>query len=267
MNALRGFGTLTWEAIQDAVRRRIVFAIAAMGILSMMVVDSCSSCSTGSLTVNEEAQDLIEVAGYTASITFTTLGLWIVTLAGVLGADHLTQTLEDGTAPLCLARPVSREVFALSRLCGTLGIVAITGLVLLGGTAFLFATRNGLPLGPAVEATAACGLGALAVGALAMTASLFLPRLATWLLVVSLVGVIALAGGFSAAPLEQEGWLSWVGRFGPPLASSMAAALGPWMDEITLPWGPFELWPRLLAWDVVALAGLTWAFRRREIAT
>ena len=267
MNALHGFGTLTWEAVIDAVRRRIVFAIAAMGILSMMVVDSCSGCNTASLTLDEKAQELIEVAGYTASLTFTTLGLWIITLAGVLGADHLTQTLEDGTAPLGLARPVSREVFALSRLCGTLGIVAITGLVLLGGTAFLFATRNDLPFGPAFVAGAACGLGAIAVGGLAMTASLFLPRLATWLLVVSLVGVIALAGGFSFAPIEQQGWLAWVGRFGPPLASSMVAALSPWMNEIALPWGPFELWPRLLLWDVLAVGALTWAFRRREIAT
>lgn len=266
MSALHDFGVLSLEAVRDAIRRRIVAAIAVLSLLSLMVVDSCSGCAAGEVMINGETQALVQFAGYTAALTFVVLGLWIITLAGVLAADHLTQTLEDGTALLSLTRPVRREVFALSRLFGTLSIVGLTGLVLLGGASSLFAARNGLPLGPAAVAGAACGLSAIAVASLAMTASLFLPRLATWLLVLGAVGIVAIAGGLGLVPIEHEGWLAWIGAYGPPLLHSMAAPLAVWMEEITLPVGPFELWPRLLAWDAIGIAALCVAFRSREIA-
>ncbi|MCP3985077.1 MAG: hypothetical protein GY723_11855 [bacterium] len=267
MSIFHGFGTLTLEAIRDAIRRRIVAAIAVLSVLSLMVVDSCSGCSTGDVMVNGQAQELIQFAGYSAAVSFVVLGLWIITLAGVLAADHLTQTLEDGTALLSLTRPVRREIFALARLLGTLGIVALTGLILLGATAFLFATRNGLPLAPAAVAGAACGLGAIAVASLAMTASLFLPRLATWLLVVGAVGIIAIAGGLGLSPIENGGWLAWIGSYGPPLLHAMAVPLALWMEEVTLPTGAFDLWPRLVVWDAIGIASLCIAFRSREIST
>lgn len=267
MNALHGFVPLSIEAVRDAIRRRIVAAIAVLSILSLMVVDRCSGCAAGEVMVNGQAQELAQFAGYSAAVTFTILGLWIIILAGVLAADHLTQTLEDGTALLSLTRPVRREVFALSRLLGTLGIVALTGLILLGASAFLFASRNALPLGPAAVAGAACGLGAIAIASLSMTASLFLPRLATWLLVVGAVGIIAIAGGLGLTPIEHEGWLAWIGNYGPPLLHAMAAPLAVWMEEITLPIGPFDLWPRLLSWDAIGIAALCIAFRSREIST
>lgn len=267
MSGLHGFGILTWEAVLDAVRRRIVAAIAALSLLSLMVVDSCSGCATGEITVNDEVRQLAEIAGYSAAVMFTTLGLWVITLAGVLGADHLTQTLEDGSAPLGLARPVSRETFAFSRLFGSLAIVTVAGALLLGGTALLFTTRGDLPLAPALVAGLACLLGCIAVAALSMTASLFLPRLATWLLVVGTVALLAIAGGLRLAPVEHQGWLYWLGEFGPPLATSMAGALGPWMEQVEIPIGPYEHLPRLLLWDAMALGALAIAFRRREIAT
>lgn len=267
MSPVHGLGILTWEALLDAVRRRVVTAVAILSVLSLMVVDSCSGCATGSVTVNGQEQELVDVAGYSASLMFTSLGLWIITLAGVLGADHLTQTLEDGSAPLGLARPVGRGVFAFSRLFGCLAIVALAGSILLGATALLFSTRGGLPLLPAGIAALACALGSIAIAALAMTLSLYLPRPATWLAVVGIVLLMAMAGGFSAAPIEQEGWLSALAAVGPPLATSMVAGLGPWMDPVELPWGPFDLLPRLLIWDAIALTALYAAFRGRDIAT
>ncbi len=254
MSALHGLGILTREAVLDAVRRRIVAAVAVLSVLSLMVVDSCSSCSQPTLTVNDQVRELVDVAGYSATAMVTLLGLWVVTLAGVLAADHLTQTLEDGSAPLVLTRPVSREVFALSRLLGTLAVTGVAGAVLLGGTAFLFTTRSPLPLTPMAFAGLACLLGSLAVAALAMTVSLFVPRLASWLFAVALVGLVALAGGISAAPVETGGWIAWLAAYGPPLASSITAALGPWMPGIELPFGPLELMPRLLLWDALSVA-------------
>jgi hypothetical protein len=162
---------------------------------------------------------------------------------------------------------VSRETFAFSRLFGSLAIVVVAGAVLLGGTALLFTTRGDLPLAPALVAGLACLLGCIAISALAMTASLFLPRLATWLLVVGAVALLAIAGGLRLAPVEQQGWLYWLGEFGPPLATSMVGALGPWIEQVEIPIGPYEHLPRLLLWDAMALGALAIAFRRREIAT
>ena len=63
MSALHGLGILTLEAIRDAIRRRIVFAIAAMGLLSMMVVDSCSGLASGTASVNDQAVELARGLG------------------------------------------------------------------------------------------------------------------------------------------------------------------------------------------------------------
>jgi len=112
VSPLHGFGALTLEALRDALRRRIVAAVAVLSVLSLMVVDSCSGCSTGTVTIDGQAQELVSIAGYGATVTFVVLGLWIITLAGVLAADHLTQTLEDGTALLSVHR---RSILTLGR--------------------------------------------------------------------------------------------------------------------------------------------------------
>ena len=98
------FFVLTLEAIQDAVRRRIVLVIAAVSLLSLLMVDSCTSCGPGQVTVDGELRSMVDLSGYTGSVTFLLLGLWSVVLAGVLAAEHLAGTLDDGSAPLALSR-------------------------------------------------------------------------------------------------------------------------------------------------------------------
>jgi ABC-type transport system involved in multi-copper enzyme maturation permease subunit len=260
---MSAFAWLAREALADAFRRRIAFAVAAAALLSVAILDSCTSCAP-SVTVNGEVRELSQLAGPAGVGSFVVLGLWLITLAGVLASDHLASTLEDGSALLSLARPVSRDAFALARLAGVLGLALGAGLVVLGAATALLASRSGLPPLPALAAGAACGLGCVAVAALAMTASLALPRAATLLLVLGLVWLTAVANGI-ALFASLRGWLGALDRYGPPLASSMVLTLAPWVDGVSLAGDPVQVLARLAAWALAALLLLAFAFRRVEL--
>ena len=62
MSALRGFGPLSLEALADALRRRIALAVAFAAVLSVVMLESCTSCSP-SINVNGEVQDDVRAAG------------------------------------------------------------------------------------------------------------------------------------------------------------------------------------------------------------
>ena len=260
---MNGFGPLAREAIADALRRRIAAAVALAALVSVLMLESCTSCSP-SVNVNGQLREMTELAGPAGLGAFVVLGLWVIALAGVLAADHLQSTLEDGSALLALARPIARDSFALARLAGVLGLAFCAGLVMLGSAAALLATRSGLPVAPALAAGAACTLGCIAVAALAMTASLLLPRAATLLLVIGGVWLTAFANTLGSFA-EIGGWLGALDRLGPPLASAMALALTPWLEGVAIQGDPVRIYARLAAWAIAGVLTLVYAFRRVEL--
>jgi ABC-type transport system involved in multi-copper enzyme maturation permease subunit len=265
MSALHGFGWLAREALADALRRRIALAVGFAALVSIAMLQSCTSC-TSSMTVNGEARDVSEVVKGVAGVgTFVMIGLWMIALSGLLAADHLRSTLEDGSALLSLARPISRDAFALARLGGVLFLTYGAALLVLGVAAWLLAARSALPLSPALLAGAACALGCVCVGALAMAASLALPRAATLLLVLVGVFLIAIANSVGIFSESSGGWLGVLDRIGPPLGSTMALALGPWVQEGALKGDLLPLFLRLGAWAVIGLVALVLSFRRIEL--
>lgn len=260
----RVFGALAREALADAARRRIVPLIAVMALISLFFVDTCTSCSP-TIRVQGEPVEVSQVSGLLGAAVLVVLGMWTMVLAGVLASDHLAEPLEDGSATLALARPVSRGSFALSRLAGALALALAAGALLLGATAALLFVRQGLAPAPAVAAGLACALGCVSVGGLAMTASLFLPRVATALLVFGLVWGVALLNAFGRAGAELGGWLGLVDRLGPPLASGLIVALAPWMAPLGVSGDPGALLARGLLWAAGSALLVVVAFRRREI--
>jgi len=258
---MNAFWPLAREALADALRRRIAAAVAVAALLSVGMLDTCSGCQ---VTMNGQVRELSELAGAAALGSFVVLGLWGIVLAGILAGDHLRSTLEDGSALLSLARPVSREAFALARLAGVLGLVIVSGVLVLGADALMLGKRHGLPLEPALTAGVMCALGCITVGALAMAASLALPRAATLLGVLGGVWLTAIANSV-AAFTEVHGWLGLLDRVGPPLASSMALALGPWLEGTTIPGDPVRVFARLVAWALGSLVVLAYGFRRVEV--
>lgn len=265
---MNGLGPLISEAIQDAVRRRLAYVVAAVCLLSVLVLDSCTAMLPSTVEVNGEPMDLgAGVASGAGLVTFVILGLWVITLAGVLAADQLRETIEDGSATLALARPVSRVSFALARLVGVLTIALGAGAFLLGSAAFLLASRHEVPMDPALGAAFAAALGGLALAGWSMAASLVLPRIATTLLVFVLVGTIALTNAIGAAT-ELGGLFGFVNDYGPPFASTVIVSLASWLPEAaieSLRINASEVWIRLGIWALMGLAALFYAIRRIEI--
>jgi ABC-type transport system involved in multi-copper enzyme maturation permease subunit len=264
---MNGLAPLFVEAVRDAVRRRIAAGIVVVCVISVMMLDRCTGCGAGELVVNGEARPLASLAGGVGVATLLVLGLWVVALAGVLGADHLSQTLDDGSARMALARPVSRGTFALARLGGVLAIALAAGGVLIGTAGFLLATRSDLPVAPALAAGIACALGCVVAASLAMAASLALPRAATVLLVFAAVAAVAVANatGVASSGAPASGWLGAIDRLGPPFATAMLAPLSAWLPQVALAVDPTAVLVRLLAWAVGGVAALWAAFRRIEL--
>jgi len=241
-SASRVFRALLGEAIHDAIRRRIVPAIAVVSLMSLMMVDGCTSCAAAPTIVqNGVSVEIPEVAGWTGIVIFSVLALWTMVLAGVLASDHLAEVLGDGTAPLVLSRPVSRASFALARLGGVLVIALVTGMVLLGGTTALF------------------------TASLAMSASLYLPRIATVMVVLVGVGMIATVNAIGMFQVELGGVAWAIDRFGPPLGTSVATALAPWIAPAEISADPLEVSVRAAAWAVAGVALLVVSFRKQDI--
>lgn len=264
-SAGRVFAALAREALADAMRRRIVALIAVMALVSLLFIDSCTSCSP-QIEAQGRPVELAELAGVLGLAMMLVLGLWTQVLAGVLASDHLAEPLADGSAALALSRPVSRGAFALSRLAGVLALSFVTGVVLLATTALLLSLRQDLAPGPALAAGLACALGCVTVSGLAMAASLYLPRVATALLVFALVWGVALVNAIGQAGAELRGWLGAVDRFGPPLASSMIVALAPWLDSATVSGTAADVALRGLVWAVASAGLVVVAFRRLELS-
>jgi hypothetical protein len=260
------FGALAAEALRDAARRRVVAAVAFLSLCSLFVVESCTSCTATQVGLDGEPGRVLDLAGATGTIAFATLGLWCVVLAGLLAADHLAHSLADGSATLCLARPVGRARFAGARLTGVLAIAWGVALVLLGATAFFLRQRSELALAPAAASGVAATAGCVVVGGLAMTASLVLPRLATLLLVFPGVGMVALANLTSLVRggTLEPGLLLALDRFGPPLLTALVVPLAPWLESVSFPAaGGVAL--RLAAWALASVALLVLVFRRIEL--
>jgi len=261
---LRQLRILTGEAVRDAGRRRIVTGMVVLSLLSLFVIDSCTSCASGPVIVDGREVDASEMLGFTSIILFGMVALWAVALAGVLAADHLTQTLEDGSARLVLARPVSRSVFAIARLAGSLVVSLGTGAVLLGMTAFFLKARHDYGLAPAAWSAGVATLGAITVASLAMVASFWLPRLLTFLLVFGMVGSLALTNWASMAGAELSAVWSAADRFGPPIGTGLALAASLWTG-MDLEAEPLRVGLRLLLWATFSPALLAVLFTRREV--
>ncbi len=266
--ATRVFSELASEAFRDAMRRRIVPVIVVFALLSLLAVDSCTSCAGSSQIVRGGEQVPVhEISGWAGMLIFTVLSLWTMVLAGLLASDHLAETVFDGSANLILARPVRRSEFALARLAGALGIAYVTGAVVLTASAYLLHLRNGVPLAAAIWAGLACAAGALVVAALAMALSLLLARVATAMCVLFFVAAIAFVNVFAlfGASLGKIGHI--VLYFTPPLCTAVVVALKPWIAPVAPAVDPTIMALKLAFWVIASLLILLAAFQRQELGS
>jgi ABC-type transport system involved in multi-copper enzyme maturation permease subunit len=255
---------LSADSFRDAVRRRTAGALVVLALLSLLVVESCTSCGQGTFEINGQVVDGSSLFGWTGMVLYALLALWTIVVSGALAADHLEQVLADGTAQLVLARPVGRGVFALARLFGALAVSLGTGALLLGGTAFFLSARYGLSPGPAALGAAGAALGGAIVAALAMTASLYLPRLATVAAVFAAVAIVTSANVAALAGVELSGAWMALERLAPPFGTAVALAVAEWSGRELAASAPLVA-ARLALWAAFAPALLVVAFRRKEV--
>lgn len=256
---------LSAEAIADAVRRRIVPVVIVFALLSLLGIDSCSSCAPSAVQ-NGKPVEIDALRGGFALLATLCLTLWTLVLAGVLASDHLAETLSDGSAALVLARPVSRGVFASSRLSGVLALSYACGLVLLGSSVWLFSTRQGLPLAPLPALWLACASGALTVASLAMAASLWLPRALIALLVFGGIGVVAAVDLAAIGGAKLGGAVGILANYGPGFAAAPTLALSAWAGAFGENLEPLSIALRSLLWAIGSYGLLVASLRRIEIS-
>jgi len=256
---------LSAEAVQDARRRRIVPVVLVVCVLSLLMMNSCTSC-TGNLRIEGDIAAPLDILGWAGTSLFCVIGLWVIVLAGLLAADHLTVTLEDGSALLLLSRPIAREEFAIARLFGALAVSVGAGAILLGGATFLLNTRGDFNVAPALVACLACLLSSVTVAALSMTVSLYLPRVATFLLVFASVALISTVNLLGLSGAELNATYTAIDQLGPPFATGIVQALASWSEGEQVGPGPVSVSLRLLLWAVGSVVALSFAFRRHEIS-
>lgn len=264
--SLRGLRVLAAEAFRDALRRRVATVVAAVALVGLAGAETCTALGPAPIVVNGRLVDPEVAAAWIAPLLYGFQAWLVMVLAGILAAGHLAGPLEDGTAALWLARPVSRAAFAAARLAGALGLALAAGVLLLGGTAAFLATRHGLGAAPAVTGAVATAVGALTVAALAMAASLVFARTAVILLVVFGVPFVWAVDTLAAAGVPLGGWLAFVERYGPPLGTSVLAAVARWNPHVVGTAGAGDFALQLALWAVGSVALLVLAFRRVEIS-
>jgi ABC-type transport system involved in multi-copper enzyme maturation permease subunit len=257
---------LSAEGVSDAARRRIVPAVLVFCFVSLAMVNSCTSCNADIQISGDDASAAFDILGWAGVGVFSVLGLWAITLAGLLGADHLSSSLEDGSALLVLARPVSRSSFAISRLVGSLAVSVGAGLIMLLGATFFLVGRSDLPIAPALLATGSAVLSSVCVASLAMTASLFLPRIAVFVLVLGGVALFSISNWLGLVGAQQGEILTVLDQLGPPLASSLAHLLAPWSDRAPEAGVLVDLALRSMLWSVGSVATLLMIFEHKELS-
>jgi len=268
---LRAFVALTGEAFRDGLRRRFTFAVALFLLAAGMGAESCTDLGSASFSVNQRSIPPEVLAGLLAPLLMAWQALAVLVITGVVAAGHLARPLVEGSAALWLARPVSRETFAAARLAGALGVGLGAGALLLGTSAGLVVARQHLPVSPALAAALATALGALAVGSLAMAASLVLGRSAVLVLVfggvpcVALANTVTLVGQLVHPEAQLGGWLGAVDRYGPPLGTAIAAALAPWNPHVDATGTLGPALARLGVWAAGGVLLLALAFRHTEL--
>jgi ABC-type transport system involved in multi-copper enzyme maturation permease subunit len=261
---LRQLGILSQEGVREASRRRIVPVVIVISLLSLMMMNSCTSCDT-QISVNAEMAAPIDLLGWAGAGIYLVLGLWSVLLAAMLAADHLSTALDDDSALLLLSRPVSRETLVVSRLLGSLGVSLGAGILLLGGTTAMLVSRSDLALSPALNAIFAVVLSATTFAAIGMTLSLYLARIATFMLLMITVGMISSLNLVGMSGHELGGLYALINGYGPPLATTIVASVLPWSGQ-SLPEGAgVALLVRQSVWLCGSLFALIYAFKSKEL--
>jgi hypothetical protein len=260
----RAFHLLAAQAFQDALRSRLGLAVAGCALLALFFVDRCTSLES-SFMLNGEAIDPRAPLRAMGPFLFGCVSLFLVAASGLVASDGLARPVADGSVALWLARPVSRTVYALARLSGTLALAIAAGAGALAVAAFLLHARHGFSFTPALFAGLVYVASASIVSALAMTLSLYLPRVVTLFAVMLWIQLIVVANAAHMLGAAFGGWFAALERWGPPLGTALLYAVSGWVSLRLDAYDVFSVMLRLAAWIALSAALLVLSVRRMEL--
>ncbi len=265
MNTARTFRLLSSDALRDALRNRVGLFALACALLVGLFADRCTGFDTGAIVLNGQAYDLRDGARLVGPVVFGSCSVLLLFVAGFLASDALARPISDGTVSLWLARPVSRGIYALSRLSGTLALALVAGASVLLGVVALLNLRLGLDVGPGLFGVAIFAVDAWVVASVAMTLGLFLPRVVALTVVVLAVQLVVSSNVLAAVTANGDGGIAVLERFGPPLGTTLLYALAPWFSASATAGEWTDALLRLAVWAVGSTALLMVLFRRVEL--
>jgi len=255
---------LAIQAFQDALRSRLGLAVAGCALLALFFVDRCTSLES-SLVLNGETVDPGLSARAFGPFLFGCVSLFLVAASGLVASDGLARPVADGSVALWLARPVSRTVYALARLSGTLALSIAAGGGALIAAAFLLHVRRGFTLEPALFVGLVYAASAAIVSALAMALSLYVPRVVTVFAVMLWIQLIVVANIAHMLGATFRGWFAALERWGPPLGTALFYAMSGWLSLRLEVHDVVSIVLRLVVWIGLSSALLVLSVRRLEL--
>jgi hypothetical protein len=260
----RAFRLLAVDALRDALRSRLGLAVAGCALLALFLVDRCTSLE-GSFVLNGEALDPATTLRAFGPILFGWVSLFLLAASGLVASDGLARPVADGSIVLWLARPVSRTVYALARLSGTLALAVSAGGGALAAAALLLHARHGFALAPAVFAGLVYAASTVVVSALAMALSLYVPRVVTLFAVILWIQLIVVGNAAHLLGASFGGWFAALERWGPPLGTALFYAMSGWVSLRPDPHEVALVMLRLGIWIGLSAALLVLSVRRLEL--
>jgi hypothetical protein len=260
----RTFHLLAVEAFQDALRSRLGLAVAGCALLALFFVDRCTGFE-GSFVLNGEALDPAVTVRAMAPVLFGWVSLFLLAASGLVASDGLARPVGDGSIALWLARPVSRTVYALARLAGTLALAISAGGGALAAAAVLLHTRHGFALEPALFAGLVYAASTAVVSALAMALSLYVPRVITLFAVILWIQLIVVGNAAHLLGASFGGWFAALERWGPPLGTALFYAMSGWVSLRPDAHDVALVMLRLGIWVALSAALLVLSLRRLEL--
>lgn len=275
--------------VHELVRRRIVWILAALSILSVALVGWGLDRLVD--LAREEGSTELEIRIGVSQVLILIAFMFSFVLAmtaAFVGGPAVGGDLESGVAWAILARPLRRADVLLGRWLGS-ALVVIGYAVLSGVLAIVVATFVS-GYGPPDPLLAVAFLAGEALVLLTLTLALgsVLPSIAAGAIAVVAFGLGWMAGvmaGMAAAlgvaglgtAAEVSRWLLptdglWRGviyGLEPPLVVLIAAGRAPELANAnpfyaaTPPPLPFVVWS--IAWIAIVLTAATWAFERRDL--
>lgn len=201
--------------ILEAVRRRILAAALALGIVFLIVFGVGFHFISGELRFSGREVESIARGGFNAGLTLAGLyavNFLAIAMGALLSADTLAGEISSGTVQSLVAKPIRRLDIVVGKWLGFALLLGLYTLMMAGGLVLFIYVDTGFAVPGLAPGLALIYLSALLVMTLTLALSSSLSTLATGGIVFGLYGLSFIGG--------------WLEQFGAIIGNSTAVNIG-----------------------------------------